>query len=51
MVLIVRWDGHEDSLSATLHEILPNIFHETGSPPIPANFPIDSVIKNLTNID
>ncbi len=34
-----RWDGHEDSLSSTLHTILPDVFHKTESPPIPTNLP------------
>jgi DNA ligase-1 len=30
------WDGHADSLSSTLHQILPHVFPNTSSPPIPS---------------
>lgn len=34
IITYFRWNGHEDSLSSTLHTILPDVFHKTGSPPI-----------------
>jgi hypothetical protein len=34
-----RWDGHSDSLSSTLNQILPDVFPKTDAPPIPNNPP------------
>lgn len=37
----IRWDGQADSLSSTLHELLPDVFPKTASSTIPPHPPDD----------
>jgi hypothetical protein len=44
---VSRWDKSKDSLSSTLHQILPNIFAKMESPPIPNHPPTLSKKYNI----
>jgi hypothetical protein len=39
LVILDRWDKKKDSLSSTLHGVLPKKFPKTDSPPIPSHPP------------
>lgn len=43
---MIRWDGEQESLSATLYQARPDVFPVSASPPIPAETP-DSNEENL----